>query len=193
MSTKIVATLDPNRLGPKLALSQGNLIVSTIDACDFNRAVFGTVAVGAGKFCYEAYVWSNSQPSAGLLNLVSLGIVADGQCSLSMYVGSQPRSFGLRPSDGRVDNNGAEISSDSAGGIQPIAERRCIGVYADFTVSTPFAAWAVDGNTVFQCNLPSGFFWLPAISIGSDTPADISVQTNFGQNLLDFPNWTVFK
>lgn len=193
MPTRIVSTLDPNRLGPKLSLAQGNLLLTTTDACDFNRKVLGTVAIGAGKASFEVYVWSASQPQGGLVNMVSIGLAADGQCSLSTYTGADLLSFGLRPADGRVDNNGDEISSDSAGSIQPIAERNCHGVYADFTGSTPFAAWAVDGNTVFQCDLPTGYFWLPSISIGSSVAGDIQAQCNMGQNLLDFPNWTVYK
>jgi hypothetical protein len=192
MSTRITSTLDPNRMGPMLDLSQGNLIVTNTDVCDFHRAVFGTIAYGAGRASWSTYFYSNSQPAAGLVNLLSVGLVAEGQCSLSKYVGEESLSFGLRPADGRVDNNAIEISSNSGGSeIQPIAERRCITTYLDMTGSTKIAAWTVDGNTVFQCALPDGYFWLPAISIGCTVAGDVSAQTNFGQNLLDFPTVTI--
>lgn len=194
MSTKIVCTLDRNRTGPGLELEADNVTVTTTIACDFRRAIFGTLAHGSGIVAYEAYVWSQSQPQAGLLNLVSIGLVAEGKCSVKEYVGGEPYSYGFRPADGRVDNNGVQISSNSAGSIQPVQERHCIGVYIDLSGS-PFAAWAVDGATVFQHALPSGQFWLPALSIGSSTAGDIQAECNFGGDarLLDYPYWQVLK
>jgi hypothetical protein len=194
MPTKIVSTLDLNRMGPLLDLAADNVTATTTDVCDFNRAIFGTLAFGAGTAAFESWIWSKSQPQAGLLNLVSIGIAAEGKCSLKKYVGSELYSFGLRPADARADNNGVQVSSDSSGAIPTIAERRCIGTYLDLTASTPIVAWFVDGNPVFQCDIPSGLFWLPAISLGSTAPGDIQIENNFGGNrLLDYPYFRVYK
>jgi hypothetical protein len=194
VSTKIACTLDRNRIGPGLDLAADNVTVTTTQICDFNRAIFGTLAVGSGTYAYETWIWSDSQPLGGLVNLVSIGLVAEGLCSLKKYVGSQPYSYGFRPADGRVDNNGLQISSNSAGAIPKTAERQCIGTYLDMTGATPFAVWAVNGNTVWQQNLPAGKFWLPALSIGSTIAGDIKAETNFGGNrLLDYPFFRVFK
>jgi hypothetical protein len=43
----------------------------------------------------------------------------------------------------------------------------------------------VDGTSVYQATLPTGMGWLPAISIGSDDPGDVSACINFGQNRFD--------
>lgn len=194
MPTKIACTLDRNRMGPGLDLAGDNVTVSTTQICDFNRAIFGSQAVGAGTYAFESWVWSQSQPQGGLVNLVSIGLAASGKCSLKTHVGNEPFSFGFRPADGRVDNNGVQISSDSAGGVPITPERHCIGVYIDLSSTAPFAVWAVDGATVFQCDLPFGYFWLPALSLGSTAPGDIQIETNFGGNrLLDFPFFRVFK
>jgi hypothetical protein len=188
MTTKVYSTLDPTKQGLLLNLLQGNLQMTTLDVCDFSRAVFGTIAQGAGRSAYECYVWSQSQPQGGLVNLWSVGVAAS-TCSLALPVGHEALSWGLRQ-DG-VYNNNVKISSDSGGNeIQGIGERKCIGFFLDQSnPSAPYAVWVLEGNAIFQCNLTPGHFYVPAFSIGSSTPADVSLQVNFGQNLFNYPNF----
>jgi len=192
MPSKIIATLDPHRLGDKLVLSGGNLIVTCTDVADIHRAVFGTIAQGAGISAFTCYFFSNSQPSAGLANLCSVGVAEVGS-SLAKYVGEESTSFGLRPTEAAVYNNNASISGSADPPIQPTAERQCIGVLLDQTVSPALCVWTVNGSVVFQATLGSGKFYVPAVSIGSSTPEDVSAQLNFGQSLLDFPIFSVLK
>lgn len=192
MPSKIVATLDPHRLGDGLALSQGNLVVTTTKVCDIHRSVFGTIAIGAGKSAFEGQFWSTSRPSGGLANLCSIGL-AEVSSSLAKSAGEEPASWGFRPTEAAVYNNGASISGAASPAIQTTAERMRIGVFLDCTVSPPLAVWHVNGNPIFQATLTAGKFYVPAVSIGSDAPGDVSAYINFGQRLLDFPLMTVTK
>lgn len=192
MTSRIICTLDPHRVGANLTLNRGNLDVTTTGVCDIHRSVFGTVAAGAGQFAYQVYFWSNSRPAAGLANLCSAGIAEVG-CRLNKYAGEQALSWGLRPTEAAVYNNDAVISGSASPALQPIGERRCIGVFLDMTGGTPICAWLVNGNLIFQANLTAGKFYVPAISIGSDSPGNITASLNFGQSLFDFPNFSVLK
>ena len=102
--SRIVATLDPHRLGDGLELLQGNVVVTTNKVCDFHRMVMGSIAIGIGTVAFECYFYSTSNPSAGLVNLCSVGIAVQ-DAALNAYVGEEadsngPLSWGLRTSDG---------------------------------------------------------------------------------------------
>lgn len=190
---KIYCTLDPHRLGNDLALSQGNLVVTTTDIVDIHRAVFGTLAMASGMLAFECEFWSTSQPAAGLANLCSVGVAAVGS-SLAKYVGEETTSWGFRPTEHAVYNNNASISGSASPALQAVAERNVIGVLLDNTVSPGIASWHVNGNYIFQATLTAGLFYVPAVSIGSSaSPNDVSAYLNFGQNLLKFPLFQVQK
>jgi hypothetical protein len=192
VTTKILATFDPHRLGPSLTLDQGNLVVTTTDVCDIERAVFGTLAQAAGVSCFECQFYSVSQPAAGLANLCSVG-VAGAKSSLSMYVGEEATSWGYRPTEAAVYNNGASISGSYTPALQVTPERQVIGVAIDNTVSPPIAVWMVNGNVIFQATLTAGLFYVLAVSIGSTIVGDVSAFINAGQNLLSYPIFTFDK
>lgn len=193
MPSRIVCTLDPHRLGPALTLGRGNLDVSTVGIVDIHRAVFGTLAAGAGQWAMECFFWSELQPQAGLANLCSVGVAEVAQ-GLDKYVGEQALSWGLRPAEGAVYNNNASISGSASPAIQPIAERQCIGVFLDMTGATPICAWQVNGNLIFQSNLTAGKFYVPAVSVGATSASGIvTASLNFGQSLFNFPIFSVLK
>jgi hypothetical protein len=76
--------------------------------------------------------------------------------------------------------------------LQAIDERQCIGVFYYGDISAPKAAWMVNGNYVGQVDLTPGSVYVPAVSIGSSaSPTDVSAYCNFGQRLLDFPNFVI--
>lgn len=190
MPSIIVATLDPHRLGPSLALGRGNLDVTATAVCDIHRSVFGTIAFGAGMAAYECYFWSTLQ--ASLANLCSIGVAEVGT-ALNKYAGELALSWGYRPSEAAVYNNNASISGAASPALQAVAERQCIGVFLDMTGATPICSWQVNGSLVFQANLTAGKFYVPAISIGSTVPGDVTASLNFGQSLFNFPNFSVSK
>lgn len=192
MTSRIVCTLDPHRLGPGLALGRGNLDVTTTDVCDSQRAVFGNVAIGAGIVAFTCYFWSKSRPAAGLVGLCSVGVAqVDGP--LDQTVGLDVTTWGYLVPDAQVWNRHL-ISGTESPLLQPVAERMCIGVLVDMTVTpSPQIAWSVNGNLVFQADLEIDKFYLPAVSIGSDSPGDVTASLNFGQSLFDYPKFSVQK
>jgi hypothetical protein len=192
MTNKVVCTLSSNKVGAKLALSQGNLVVTTTDVADIHRAVFGTLAMGSGQVSFECAFWSNAQAVGGLSGLASVG-VAQADCSIAKYVGEEANSFGYFPADAVVKNNNAVISTLASPPLQAQPERQYIGVFLDFTVSPPIISWQINGAYLFQTNLTTGRFYVPAVSIGSTTPGDISAYVNFGQSRFQYPIFQVNK
>ena len=193
---RIVCTLDPHRLGPGLVLSQGNLVVSCAGSdisypAMFARAVFGTIAIAAGRVAFECSFWSTSRPAAGLSNLCSVG-VAEVTEPLNQFVGHGALSYGYRPTEAQVWNNNADISTGvAAPALQPVAERQKIGVLLDCTGANPICSWQVNGSYIFQTQLHPSKFYVPAVSIGSTTPGDVSAEFNFGQFLFWYPFFSV--
>lgn len=196
---KFFCTLDPHRLGDGLELSQGNLIVRTKKICDFRRMVLGTIALGAGTAGFECYFYSTSFPSAGLVNLTSVG-VAVANCALDKVVGeevtadsaAEPMSWGLI-SAGGLTSAGAGIHGGGALLVSTpeVAERTCTGVLLRNGPS-PYVSWQANGNFLGQVALPPGQFYVPAVSIGSSaSPIDVAAYLNFGQRGLDFPGMTL--
>jgi hypothetical protein len=186
--SRIYPTLDPHRLGANLALSQGNLVVTTSAICDFNRAVFGSLGNAIGTVAFEVYFYSQSNPAAGLVDLCSVGVAEVG-CDLDKFVGKQALSWGMRTNNGSgnagIWNNNALVGS----ALQGIAERQCIGVLLFNDPTTPRVGWHVKGNPIGQANLTAGKVYVPAISIGSAaSPSDNAAVINFGQRGgLDYP------
>lgn len=197
--SRIYCTLDPHRCGDGLTLSQGNLIVTTNKVCDFHRMVLGTQAIGVGTVGFECYFYSTSFPSAGLANLTSVG-VAVADCALDKVVGeevsadsaAEPMSWGLISAGGLVTAGpGIYAGGDLVVSTAEIAERACIGVLLRNGPS-PYVSWQANGNYLGQVALPTGKFYVPAVSIGSSaSPTDVAAFLNFGQRGLDFPAMTL--
>lgn len=193
--SRIVATLDPHRCGDGLELLQGNVVVTTNKVCDFHRSVFGTLAIGIGTVAFECYFYSTSNPSAGLVNLCSVGIAVQ-DAALDKYVGEEadtsgPLSWGLRTSDG-AGNAGIYAGDTQLIALDQIPERKCIGVILYNDSSAPYVAWQLEGNTLGQVALPTGRFFVPAVSIGSAaSPNDNNAYLNFGQHPLDFTTFAL--
>lgn len=186
---KILCTLSPNRCNSSLLLSQGNLVVTTKEICDFHRAVFGNIAMAAGTHAFECYFWSTSNPDAGLVNMCSVG-VATADSSLSQYVGEGAESYGFRPSDG-AGNSGIYHNNTLVAGFDQQAERQAIGVALWNDPVSPYVSFQVNGNYLGQVALTAGKFYVPAVSIGSGAPGDVSAYLNFGQRLFRHPIFTV--
>ena len=186
MTSKTFATFNPNAIGPDLALDLGNLVVTT-DAVgvDGNRMVLITIPKAVGHVYVEFYHYSNSR--GDLTDLVSIGI-AETDCPLDEFVGGPSgKSWGLRPDYGSIWNGGTEIES---GGAQPIPERTCIGLYVNFdglSSAGPFIAWYSERTQVAATTLPSGKFWVAAVSVGTTDQGagDVSVFGNFGQRVFE--------
>ncbi len=188
--SRIVATLDPHRLGDGLELLQGNVVVTTNKVCDFHRMVMGSIAIGIGTVAFECYFYSTSNPSAGLVNLCSVGIAVQ-DAALDAYVGegadtSGPVSWGLRTSDG-AGNAGIYAGGALLVALDQIPERKCIGVILYNDQANPYVAWQLEGNQLAQVALPPGQFYVPAVSVGSAaSPNDNNAYLNFGQHPLDY-------
>jgi len=181
--SKVYATLSPHRLGPLLELSQGNLVVTATEVCDFHRAAFGSILLGVGNAGFECYFWSTLQ--ASLANLCAVGL-AEATSSVSKCVGEESTSFSLITDVGSGNagffNNNAMVGSP----IQSIAERQCIGVMYYGDPSAPYVSFQLNGNYIGQLALVAGHRYLPAISIGCNAPGDVNGYCNFGQHRLDF-------
>jgi len=186
---KILCTLSPNRCNGLLSLSQGNLVVTTKEICDFHRSVFGNLAFGAGTHAFECEFWSNSNPAGGLVNLCSVG-VASANSALNQCVGQGAESYGFRPSDG-AGNSGIYNNNSLLTGYAQQGERQVIGVALWNDPVSPFVSWQVNGNYIGQIALTAGVLYVPAVSIGSDSPGDVSAFCNFGQRLFRYPIFTV--
>jgi hypothetical protein len=187
MPTRIYSTLDPNRLGPKLSLSQGNLIVSTTEACDIARAVFGTRPIGAGRVAFECAFFSQSQPAAGLVDLCAVGVAALNS-PFDQAIGENASTYAYLPANADIRNDGISFVDSSSPDIQVQKERVWIGVMLDMVAG--IVSWHVNGSYIGQISVDQTKSYLPAVSIGSSTPGDVSAQLNFGQYLLNFPNFT---
>ena len=198
---KVFCTLDPHRLGASLELSQGNLVVSTTKVCDFQRSVFGSIALGVGNASFEGYVYSQSRPSAGLIDLFAIGVAEVG-AALDQVIGDEtepttsalPMSVALRP---MCQDSGGTFAGIYAGGVllqrlQAIDERQCISVFRYGDVLAPKVSFSVNGNYLATADLVPGRFYVPAGSLGSSaSPTDVAAYFNFGQRGLNFPNLTI--
>jgi hypothetical protein len=193
--SRIVATLDPHRLGDGLELLQGNVVVTTNKVCDFHRMVMGSIAIGIGTVAFECYFYSTSNPSAGLVNLCSVGIAVQ-DADLGAYVGEEadtngPQSWGLRTSDG-AGNAGIYAGNSQLVALDQIPERKCIGVILYNDQANPYVMWQIEGNTLAQVALPTGRFYVPAVSVGSSaSPNDNAAYLNFGQHPLDYTTFAL--
>jgi hypothetical protein len=181
MTAKTYATLNPNAIGADLELDQGNLVVTNLAVGDSSAdasAVFATIPKAVGHARFDCYFYSTSR--GDLSGICSVGLTRP-EGALDGAVGDDAYSWGLRPGEGGIWHNGAQVVS----GV-PVDERRCITVYVNFNSDVgPYLAWFVDGNFYANVFLPTdshgGFFWLPAVSIAASNPGDVSAFCNFGQ------------
>lgn len=182
MTAKTYATLNPNAIGQDLELDQGNLVVTNLGLAATSNgeasAVFGTVPKAVGHARFDCYFYSNSR--GNMSGICSVGL-SRPEGALDGAVGDDAYSWGMRPGEGGIWHNGAQVVA----GV-PVDERRCITVYINFNSDAgPYLAWFVDGNFYANVFLPTdssgGFFWLPAVSIAASAPGDVSAFCNFGQ------------
>lgn len=176
MTRKTYSTLDVNRVGESLLLDAGQTVVTTTAVCDLHRMVLGTTPAFSGRFVYECYFWSQSR--GDLSGLIAFGVVPVGS-DLGQFVGEQD-GFGFKPADGEIWNNNASIAS-----VGTVEERVALGVVLELSPTSCTCDFMVNGTSVYQATLPTGYGWLPAISIGSDEPGDISATVSFGKNRFD--------
>jgi hypothetical protein len=181
---KHYATLNPNALGPGLALDLGNLVVTTDQInLDGERMVLSTIPKAVGQVYAECYFYS--QFRGDLSGLCAIGVAETDSPLDEMAGGASGKSYAYRPADGGIWHAGAEIDS---GSTQPAAERRCIGLTVDFNnVSGPLATWYLDGSQIGYVLLPTDKFWCLAVSVGCGTQAagDVSAFINFGQRAFE--------
>lgn len=178
MTSRTFATLDPNALGPGLALSFGNQVVTTDQAGligTTSQRVHGTIAKAVGYGFFEGAFYSTSR--GDLTGCCSIG-VAEADSSLNAKVGEDAESWGFWPADGGIYNGGVQVVAG-----QPIAERMWIEVYLHMsgTSAGTFLAFYVDGNPYATVFLPDGKFWVPAGGVSSEIAGDLSAFINFGQ------------
>jgi hypothetical protein len=183
-----ICLLDPATAGTGLYVREGNLkIISQVNALTpFNTggthpSVFGDIAAISGVYYLEAAYWSKSQGS--FANQVALGVAQPG-CLATKYVGEEANSWGLRPADGRIDNNGAALVS----GLTVIPERTIIGVYLFLAPGVATLTFAVGGSAISgSISLPTNKLWFPVFSMSPAAAGDLQWQINFGQYLFDTP------
>lgn len=183
MTSRTFATLDPNALGPGLALDLGNLVVTTNQnglTGTTNQRVHGTIPKAIGGAYFIGYFYSTSQ--GDLTGLCSIG-VAEPDSTLNAYVGEDSQSWGMRPADGGIWNGGVQVVAGD-----PIAERQGIGVYLTMSGTTQgtFLAFYVNGNFYADVFLPDHKFWVPSVGVSSDVAGDLSAFVNFGQRPFEF-------
>ena len=177
MAGRRFCLLDRNRMGPLLALSETAVECTTVDACDVQRTILGDVAAMAGIYHFEVYVWSQSL--GDLSNLFWFG-VAPTDAPLSGSVSNAPVSVAYSPGLGEIWQDGALFDN-----VQQQAERTCLGLRLELTPGASTVTFYVQGAPVMVVPIADGYRWLPAFSIGSDTPADVSLWVNFGQSRFD--------
>lgn len=177
MTARQFTTLDQNACHASLVLSDGNRLVTTrSNALSFSRRVHGTIPKAVGKWGFEVYF--SSIPQSSLAGMISVGI-AQPNSALDKYVGEDTLSYGLLPADGVVRNNAAS----SVSGIPLVAERKCIGVFIN--MSTLRCTWYVEGNQVAYVTLPSGKFWVPAITVSGGNAGETKCEFNNGLDAFD--------
>ena len=140
--------------------------------------VLSTIPKAVGQVNAEVYFYSNSR--GDLSGLCAVGI-AEADSPLDEIVGgASGKSYAFRPADGGIWHAESEIDS---GSTQPVSERLCLGIRADFNnVSGPLLTWAVEGSDIGYVLLPTNKFWCLAISVGcGDEAGDVSAFVNFGQ------------
>ena len=164
MTSRQYATLDRNRMGPGLLLSESDMQVTTSIACDGARKILGTAPAMAGDYAYECYVWSTSQ--GDLTGLVSIGI-AQPDSVLDAAVGKDAKSIGLWLADGLVKENDVTLGTVAAQG-----ERVCIGVLLHLNPVSAWVEWYANGSLLYHADLTTGLAWALAIGIGSGTAGD---------------------
>lgn len=186
MTARTFATLDPNALGSGLALDLGNLVVTTNQdsqgSASNSCTVFGTIPKAVGHAYFEAYFYSISR--GDLTGLLSIGL-AEVTADLDRRVGDGFDTWGLRPAEGGIWNDGLEILTGD-----PIAERICIGVLAQFDApSGPTLNFFTDGSfygrVVMNVSSSGSAFYVPAIGIDLSVAGDVSAFINFGQRAFD--------
>jgi hypothetical protein len=181
MTSRTYATLDANRLGDGLLLDMGNLVVLTnADNLDNHRKVLGTVAKGAGDSFFECYFYTDTQPD-DLADMCSVG-VATADSPLDAYVGEDSDSYGFIVGTGEIMNAGSAVET-----VNEQAERTCIGVLLRADPVSPSLAFYVDGSFVYELALPTGKFWLPAITVSGLEAGNVRAFVNFGQRGFDYP------
>lgn len=181
MTSRTYATLDANRLGDGLLLDMGNLVVLTnADDLDNHRKVLGTVAKGAGDSFFECYFYTETQPD-DLADWCSVG-VATSDSPLDAYVGEDADSYGFVVGTGEIVNSGAPIVT-----VNEQVERTCIGVLLRADPVAPSLAFYVKGALVYELSLPTGKFWVPAVTVSSLEAGNVRAFVNFGQRGFDYP------
>jgi len=186
MTSRTFATLNPNAMGSGLALDLGNLVVTTsqdsLGSASSSCCVFGTIPKAVGHAYFETYFYSTSR--GDLSGLLSVGL-AEVSADLDQRVGDGLDTWGFRPADGGIWNDGALIVSGD-----PIAERICIGVCAQFdSPGGPRLTFFTDGSfyasVVMNVTSSGSPFYVPAIGIDLSVAGDVSAFVNFGQRAFD--------
>jgi hypothetical protein len=180
MTSRTYSTLDPNATHSSLVLSEGNRVVTTrTTGLDFHRCAHGTIPKAVGSWYFGGYFSSVARTS--LAGKIAFG-VAQPNSALNKYVGEDALAYGLLPADGVVRSNGSDVVT----GIPLIAERRFISIYVYPPSGGQYrAAWYVDGNQVATVLLPSGKFWVPAVTVSGGNAGEIRAEFNFGTDVFD--------
>jgi hypothetical protein len=184
MPNKNFATLNPNALGPGLALDLGNLVVTTDQiGLDAGRSVLSTIPKAVGQVYAECYFYS--QFRGDLSGLCAFGLAETDAPLDEMAGGASGKSYAFRPADGGIWNAGSEIDS---GSTLAVAERRCLGLSVDFDrIGAPLATWYLEGSQIGYVDLPTDKFWVLIVSVGCGDQAagDLSAFVNFGQRAFE--------
>jgi hypothetical protein len=180
MTSRTLCYLDSNACNSNLLIREGSLRVTTRNNAlnDANRTVHGALAVADGIFRFESYHWSTSRTSWA--DLLSIGVSQVSGALSAALDSAGGLGFGLRPGNGTVVSNGANLAAVGA-----FDERIPIGIYLYLSALVCTCTWLVDGTAIYTAALPTGKIWVPAASLGAAQAGDRSVSFNFGQDRFD--------
>lgn len=180
MTARVYSAWNPNAVGAGLALDQGNRVITTLEnALDNSRKVLGELPKANAPAYYQTELWSTPRTSFG--DAVTIG-VATPISPLDQAVGADAYSCGYYPGNGNIIYNGTTLTT-----LDPIPERRKIGVYLIFAGGHAYVNFIVEGTWVYQVDLgTAGYFWLPAQTLSGGNAGELSSWTLFGGGGIAF-------
>lgn len=181
MTTKLFSTLNPNALGPGLALSQGNLVVTTTQSnLNANRKVLGTLPNGTGNYRFDVQFYTTSRPTTTPVGF-DVG-VATTTSDINSRPGTDANSFAYNPSTGQIRSNNAVLQT-----VNSSPERTVITILAQIAATAKMHVF-LNGTWIAVQTITAGKFWVPCLTVYGGNAADYCAYINGGQTAFDNPN-----
>lgn len=173
MTARVYSTWNPNALGDGIALTQGNIVVTTAaDSLSNARKVLATLPKGSAPGFYETVFWST--PQVSLSTNIATG-VAQPDSALNEAVGHDAKSCGYYPATGEIKLNNVVLTT-----LDPIDERVDIGVYLIISGGHIYVSFMTAGTWRYEVDLGTSGVWVPAQTLAGGIAGETSSYTRFG-------------